>query len=444
MVFKNFRLQVVIRVLILTAWISLLSWCVTEHLYLRSIYLAVAAIVSIVDLLWYIDRFNRDIKTLMNSLLQRDFTTHFQTTGMGKSFDELYTIFNRISGVFRAISTEKEIQYRYLEMLFEHVQVGILSIDANGHVQHANQALKDLLQKKILTNLNSFASFGPSFVQAIRDIRTGETRLIKLEVNGDILQLSLHASEFKLDNQYYKLISMQNIRTELDKREMEAWQKLIRVLSHEIMNSVAPIISLSGTLHGLVEQNQSHLSTPENSLYTSLDKGLDAIHIRSEGLYNFTQTYRKLTGVPQVSIRQTNLKDIVNRVETLLHEKLNQHSVQINISGIDIPVMVDPDLMEHVLINLLINSMEAIDKTPAIVDLYTSYSSKGNLRIHLRDNGSGIDESTLEKIFIPFFTTKKNGSGIGLALTKQILQLHQADIHVSSEPGTGTEFVIVL
>jgi nitrogen fixation/metabolism regulation signal transduction histidine kinase len=221
------------------------------------------------------DRFNRNLKTLMISLLQNDFTTHFNTSGNGKHIDELYAVLNRISAAFREISVQKEVQYRYLEMLFEHVRVGILSVDATGKVQHANQALKDMFHKNILSDLNSFKAIDTSLVTAIREIRTGETRLVKLRVNNDLLQLSIHASEFKLENMYYKLISMQNIRQELDIHEMDAWQKLIHVMSHEIMNSVAPIISLSGTLHGLVAQENKTAQPSENSIYDPLERGLD-------------------------------------------------------------------------------------------------------------------------------------------------------------------------
>ena len=445
MEFKNFRLLIILRVVLLTAAISLFSWCITNELYLRSIYVAVATIIIVIELIWYISKFNRDIKTLLNSILHKDYTTHFQTKGNGKDFNELYEQLNLISEAFRTISSQREIQHRYFELLFEHVRVGILSVDAEGKIDHANQALKDLFPISTINNLSSFHSIDPLFADTLHKICTGETRLIKLRVNQDLLQLSIHASEFKLDGKYYKLISMQNIRNELDTREMEAWQKLIRVLSHEIMNSVAPIMSLSSTLHGLVDDKIKTTSNPEDSLYASLDKGLEAIKIRSEGLYNFTQTYRKLTGIPQLHLKQSNLKDIIGRVELLMQAKIKENNIKLLISNSEMNLMVDPELMEHVLINLLLNSIEALGgKEDAWIKISTSQNQKGNTQIHVADSGEGMDESTIEKIFIPFFTTKKNGSGIGLALTKQILQLHQADIQVKSELGKGTEFTIIL
>ena len=445
MAFRNFRFQVFLRVIILTAIVTLLAWCLVNELYLRAIYLAIAAVISIMEFIWYTDRFNRDMKGFLQSLLQRDFTTRYDRAGRGKSFDALYETFNNISDIFKTISTEKEIQHKYLEMLVEHVRVSILSIDADEKVHLANQALRDLLKRNVISNLKTIESIDAALAKNIREIHAGETRLTKVTIDNELLQLSIHVSEFKLDDRYFKLISMQNIKNELDVREMESWQKLIRVLSHEIMNSVSPISSLSDTLHKMVAQKQQALSETNTTLYDSLDKGLEAIKLRSEGLVNFTQTYRKLTHIPIPSLRKVRLSEILNRVQTLLATKISENNVKLNISGADIDLVADPELMEHVFINLLLNAFEAAKNcNEPKVDIYTSRTGKGQLSIHIVDNGEGIDEQLIEKIFIPFFTTRKNGSGIGLALTKQILHLHQADILLKSIVGTGTEFIIVM
>lgn len=443
MVFKNFRFQIVLRLIVMIVAITLFAWCIVHGLYLRSIYLAASIIILAAEFIFYADRFNRDVKTFMVSLLQRDYTTHFEATGKGKSFDELYKVLNLISASFKKISTEKEIQYRYLEMLVEHVRVGIISVDAQGQIHLANQAVKQLLGKPILPNVKALHSLDHSLIATIDEIRSGETRLVKLRVNNDLLHLSIHASEFKLEDEYYKLISMQNIRNELDAREMEAWQKLIRVLSHEIMNSVAPIISLSETLHGLVVNNKNPGVTHHQQ--NTLDKGLEAIKLRSEGLYNFTQSYRKLTGIPKLVLKETNVKDLVSRVQTLLQGKADELGIKLHAASVSEIIIVDPDLMEQVLINLVLNAIEAVASVSGgNVQIRASKHQKGGVCIQVIDNGDGMDEGMAEKIFIPFFTTKKNGSGIGLALTKQIIQLHNADIQFTSAKGRGTEFSIVL
>jgi two-component system, NtrC family, nitrogen regulation sensor histidine kinase NtrY len=445
MAFRNFRFQVSLRVVILTIIITLLAWCFVHELYLRSIYLAVATIISVVEFTRYTDRFNRDMKGFLQSLLQRDFTTRYEQAGRGKSFDALYETFNSISDIFKKISTEKEIQHKYLEMLVEHVRVSILSVDADERVHLANQASRDLLKRKVISNLKTIESVDAALAKNIREMHAGETRLIKVTIDNELLQLSIHVSEFKLDNRYFKLISMQNIKNELDVREMESWQKLIRVLSHEIMNSVSPISSLSDTLHRMIAQNQALVSQNNATLYDSLDKGLEAIKVRSEGLVNFTQTYRKLTHIPIPSLKKVRLNDILDRVQVLLAAKIAEHKVQLSISSADVELVADPELMEHVFINLLLNALEATkNRADPKVDIYTTINQKGQIIIHIIDNGEGIDKEIMEKIFIPFFTTRKNGSGIGLALTKQILHLHQAEILLKSEVGKGSEFIIVI
>jgi signal transduction histidine kinase len=268
---------------------------------------------------------------------------------------------------------------------------------------------------------------------------------LKVRVQNELLQLSIHASEFRLEDQYHKLISMQNIRNELDVREMEAWQKLIRVLTHEIMNSVSPIISLSETMQSVVERNEENFASRNSDLYNTLARGLDAIKVRSEGLYNFTQSYRKLTGIPTVSLKETTTSAIFDRVVVLLESKLKEKGIVLRTSCEELPVTVDPELMEHVLINLLLNAVDALRDTvdPQVV-IGCRRGAGGAVYVYVRDNGEGIDEVTGEKIFVPFFTTRKHGSGIGLALVKQILQLHQADITFTSEKGKGAEFLVRL
>lgn len=430
--------------MILTTTISILVYCLMHEFYLRSVYAAIAVVVSVTEFVWYVDRFNRDVRSFLVSLKQRDFTTRFPSAGRSKSFDELYGIMNEISGVFRSITAEKEAQFRFLEMLVEHLRVGILTVDDQGKIQLANQALKDLLRKEVLFSFKSLEAIDAALVDTLRSIRSGETRLLKLRVENEMLHLSIHASEFRLENKYHKLISMQNIRNELDAREMDAWQKLIRVLTHEIMNSVSPVISLSETLQGLTDKHREELAGYQE-LYTPLVKGLEAIRIRSEGLYHFTQSYRKLTAIPQLSLKESSTRVIIDRVMVLLAPELKGRGIVVRATPADLHLMIDPELMEHVLINLLLNAMQALEDTvDPIIEVNAGRNAEGRVWIAIRDNGEGIDDSTAEKIFIPFFTTRKTGSGIGLALTKQILQLHQANIHFTSEKGKGTEFVVVL
>ena len=443
MVFKHFRFNIIVRVLLLTLALSLLAWCIVIKYYLRSFYVGTAAVLILVDLIWYIDRFNRDVRTFMLSLLQSDFTTRYDNSGKGKSFNALYDVLNRISAAFEKISAEKEIQHRYLEMLVDHVQVGILSFDKSEKVHLVNNALKKLLQRKVIMRLDVLSSIDNNLYGAVREIKAGQTRLVRIKLGSELLQLSLHAAEFKLDDEDFKLISFQNIRSELDARDMEAWQKLIRVMTHEIMNSISPITSLSGTLHNLVkEQEKSYETIP---VFKTLDQGLDAIRVRSEGLNNFTEAYRRLTRIPTPNFKETNVKVLLQRIYLLLEKELKEKNISLEIHATDTLVLLDEQLMQQVFINLIRNAIDAVSSvTGPLITISQIVQPDGKTIITITDNGHGMDAETMDNIFVPFYTTKRNGSGIGLALTRQILHLHHAEIKVTSVPEEGSTFVIHL
>ena len=443
MVFKHFSLQVFIRVLLLAVLMGTLSWCVVSDLKLRSIYAGIATVGSLVELLWFLDRFQRDFKTFLISLLHRDFTIHFEQTSRGKRLNALYDAMNQISAAFKKVSAEREAKHHFLELLVEHVQVGILSFNEEEEIHLANKALKQMLQLSVTTPSEILRKIDPALLEILREIKAGETRLVKVKAGLDTLQLTVHATAFRLEEKFYKLVSLQNIRSELDAREMEAWQKLIRVLTHEIMNSISPITSLSSTLHSLVKGSIGH--EPSSSLLATLDEGIDAIKKRSVGLLSFTDVYRKLTRVPTPAIKPTNIGALLRRMQLLFDEEFSNRGIRFAIEARDHDALADSDLLEQALINLIRNAIDAVagHSDPAITLTHTLTDENRSI-ITIIDNGEGIDPDKLENIFIPFFTTKKNGSGIGLALTKQIVLLHGGSIKVNSAPGDGACFSIFL
>lgn len=440
---KNFRYNVIIRILLITVLLVLLIYffIVTEK-YLRSIYFLVFLVMTVIEFIWYVDRTNRDFAAFLLALLQNDFTTTFSETARGKSFNELHGAFNQITKKFKTISSEKEVQHIYLEALVQHVRVGILSYDEQEKVHLMNNALKNLLQKPQLLHLKGLENIDKNLVLAVRTIVPGENKLVKIKIDNNLQQLSLHASEFKLKEKYYKLVSFQNIKNELDANEMDAWQKLIRVLTHEIMNSVTPITSLSNTLYQIVEKEKEKGPLGQETI-NKVMVGLDAVKTRSAGLQSFTEAYRNLTKIPPPRFADVNLKVALDRLETLLKPDLSQIDFQINHTSPEIKIIADPELLDQVLINIIKNAIEALEET-AHPRLRILVEEKEKVRIIISDNGPGIDEDKIDQIFIPFFTTKKAGSGIGLALSKQILRVHNGTINVMSEKGKGTSFIIEL
>ncbi len=440
-VMRNFKLNIIIRLAIITVFISLMVYYLFASLhYLRSFYLLLFLVVAFAEFFWYVDKTNRDFRAFLLALLQNDFTTRFAEKGKGKSFNEFYSVLNQITDKFEKISSEKQAQHIYLETLVEHVRVGIISYDENEKIQLVNQTLRDLLGIPQVISLKSIERVDKNLLAAIREIKPGENKLVKLVVNNEMQQLNVHASEFKLQNAYFKLVSLQNIKNALDENEMAAWQKLIRVLTHEIMNSVTPITSLTGTLKQMVDKNKQTQTPIEGESITKLWTGLDAVENRSHGLRAFTQSYRKLTKIPTPHFVKVSLTTQIHRVVELLKNEINGIELSISVSD-NLTILADSELLDQVLINLLKNAIEAMEETS---DPKLTIRCHNPELISIADNGPGIPEDKLEQIFIPFFTTKKNGSGIGLALSQQIMHLHKGKIDVKSEPGLGTIFRIHL
>jgi len=440
---KNFRLNILIRIIFMAILIAFLIYFIlVEQHYLRSVYLFIFIVILIIEFVWYVDRTNRDFASFLMALLQGDFTTTFSESNKGKSFGELYRAFNLITKRFKKISTDKQAQHIYLETLVEHVKVGIISFDQNEKIHLMNNAIKQMLGKSTMLYLKSFSTISDELVETLRTIKPGNQKLIKVTVNNNLLQLSIHASAFKLQNDTYKLVSIQNIKNELESNELDAWKKLIRVLTHEIMNSVTPISSLTDTL-GQIAQKENEKSSPTQEAMIKLQQGLDAIKTRSEGLQTFTEAYKSLTRIPQPSFVEANIYKLINGIETLLLEELKNIRFEIYTSDKDIKVIADPTLLEQVIINIIKNAIEAVAdrKNPAIS---ISIDKSEKVIIQITDNGQGIDEDKIDKVFIPFFTTKANGSGIGLALSREIIRQHNGTISVKSRKGEGTVFTITL
>ncbi|MEZ4947385.1 MAG: ATP-binding protein [Cyclobacteriaceae bacterium] len=439
MAFKNFRINIILRVSILTLIIGVLTYCLYNELFLRSIYVAITLIIIITELIRYVEKTNRDFTSFLSALLQNDFTTTYAEKGKGKTFNELYSVFNQITNKFRSISEDKEAQFIFLSLLVEHVRVGILSIDDSNQIHLINQSMRSYLANTTARNLTDLPHPEHEIAKVFQSIKVGENQLVKKTVNGKVIPLTIHASEIWLQGQYFKLISAQDIHNELEANELEAWQKLIRVLTHEIMNSVSPIISLSSTLHHLVNDNKSNQELNDNEKAT-LQKGLEAILVRSQGLHHFASAYRSLTKIPQPQFRKVQIINIIERLTTLFQEELNSKGIELKIDVADNnELLADPELLEQVLINLIRNAIDAVtgQANPWII-IKTETRQPNTSIIQIEDNGIGIEPSQLDKVFIPFFTTKNTGSGIGLALSKQIIQMHSGQISITSQVGIGT------
>ena len=341
---------------------------------------------------------------------------------------------------------ERDSDYQFFRNIVQHVGIGLLTFKKDGSVQIINSAARKLLRVGQIANISQLTETSPTLVEAFQKLKTGGRELIRLRIGDDTIQLSVFAIELTLRGEEIKLISMSNIQSELEEKEMEAWQNLVRVLTHEIMNSVTPISSLAVTVEEeLHKQLQAPVPEIQKDELEDMHLSLQTISRRSEGLIRFVKEFRNLTQVPQPRMNEIARQPLLEEMAILHKKELSDRGITLSVKA-DPPqltALADKNMIEQVLINLIKNAIQAFDEQPdKRIELSAFISDKGRPVISVRDNGPGIDPEALEKIFIPFFSTKKTGSGIGLSLSRQIMRVHEGRISVKSTLGEGTEFLL--
>ncbi len=456
--FKNFKFNIIFRVVLLTLTILLFGRLIydSDASALTRLLISVVVIVQVISMIYFLDTTNREVVGFLNSIKYDDFSRTYPTKKTGTSIDLLNAEFNKVIKKFREIRAEKEAQYHYLKTIVQHVGIGIITFDKDGNIQIINTAAKKLLKVSQIKNVSQLGRISPPLVSSIYSLKTGGRDLIKIDTNGNNVQLAIYAIELTLRGEEFKLISLQNIQSELEEKEMEAWQNLIRVLTHEIMNSVTPISSLAATveddLHAQLT-NDSEINTISNDDIEDLHLSVKTIHRRSKGLIRFVSDFRNLTKIPEPKREVFKVKEFVDQIVTL--HKIDVERAQVNLMSsvepADMTLNADRELIEQVLINLVKNAIQALELddekeegVEKVIHFDAYRNDKNQVVIIVADNGPGIEEEAMAKIFIPFFTTKKSGSGIGLSLSKQIIRKHGGTINVKSTINEGTTFIIKL
>jgi nitrogen fixation/metabolism regulation signal transduction histidine kinase len=450
MAYRHFRANCVARILFLAATISLLIYLLLEtSLAATSLIVAVAAIIQIALLIHYIERTNRDLSRFLSAIKYSDFSQSFSRGPGGSSFDQLNAAFDEVIVEFQRARAEKEEQYRYLQTVVHHVGLGLLAFDQDGEVDLINNGAKRLLKVSQLKNIKSLAAFSRPLVDTLFRLRSNEKALVKIEDEGETLQLVVYATEFRLRERSITLVSMYNIQSELAEQEMVAWQKLIRVLTHEIMNSVTPIASLASTVNNLITRSEDpeHADTEELSAESKEDirQAAATIEKRTQGLLRFIDAYRNLTRIPKPNFQIFTVAELLDRVTQLMIGQIEKANIElaVEVDPESLELTADRGLIEQVLINLILNAIHAsrtVEK-PSI-RLESRLDERGRVTISVADNGPGILDEVKEKIFTPFFTTRQEGSGIGLSLSRQIMRLHKGTITFQSTPQEKTVFTL--
>ncbi len=445
-IFKKFSFGVIVRLILVFLVLASIAYFIQNSAnYLGAIVLGIIVVLQFIDLYNYVNSINKKVIRFLESVQYSDFSSGFSTDNkMGKSFKELNHAFNEVLEVFRNTRAEKEQNLIMLSTILQNIQTGIISFDSTGEIGILNSMSKKLLLTPQIRNLDDIKRSQPAIYEKLINLKPGKSDLII--VNNDI-KLALNSTVLRLGTKDWKIISMHNIYSELQQNELYAWQNLTKVLRHEIMNSITPITSLVHSMHDIMEEDL--VKTPEAfemplEAYEDLQLGLKTIENRSRGLISFINAYRDYTNIPAPKFAKIPAQQLITYVNKLLKEDLQKHQIELkmNLPENEILLRADEEQLQLILINLIKNAKEALLSTEKPVISITIITTQNFYYINIEDNGEGIVPEALDRIFIPFFTTKKEGSGIGLALSRQIMQLHNGKLSVSSTPGVHTTFTL--
>ncbi len=448
MISKYLYVNIIVRVLLVVALSSILGYFIFISFSLRiSIVVLLAIIIITINLISFLNTTNRKIKFFFDSVRNDDSNLSFPIDTKDRTSSELYESMNKVNKQIQQLKIENRQKEQYFQILLEHLATGIITYNDKGFVLHANSSARRLLSIDVLTHLQQIERIDLKLFQTINNIKPFERRLIALKSEQGEIQLSLKATSFKTNNNETVILSIQDIKNELDEKELESWMKLIRVLMHEIMNSITPITSLSESLsHIFIADGQPVLpeQVTSKAIATTL-QGLNVIRDQGNGLMSFVESYRKLTRVPEPEKKIFKVSDLITRVQILYTslEKSARIELSVSLKNSDLEILADQNQISQVLLNLLKNALEANENnTKGKILIVAGVGTNKHPEICVIDNGPGIAEENLDEIFVPFFTTRQKGSGIGLSISKQIMKAHGGNLKVRSVPHKETVFCL--
>ncbi|HYG04515.1 MAG TPA: HAMP domain-containing sensor histidine kinase [Chryseosolibacter sp.] len=435
----NFTLNVIARVIFIIVLAFALAFIV---LYRQSFFLPVVLVIAmtlvVMSLVRYIRQTTRNLTKLLLTVKQNAFTDSMVTRKLNTDTAEFADVIHGVTAEFARLSMEKELHYQYLNTLNENIGIAILSFDRNGRLLMANPAATKLLLLPRLNELDDLKVIDPSLPATLKNMRSSDREVVRVVLNKEQIHLAMQLKEIVVDGKLIRIFLLQNIQPELESKEVEAWQQLTRVLTHEIMNSVTPISSLTDAVKMLLtKEDGSRLPMSELS-----DENIDDIHAcvetiasRTKGLLNFVNAYKEFSRVPRINMRSFDVSNLINQTAALFNPDFERLTITLKISKPNAAVISNGDegLIGQVLINLVKNAIEALHRDNGQIKITLTQGER--TMISVADNGRGIVASDIENIFVPFFTTKPSGTGIGLSLSRQMMKLHRGTIKVISTPG---------
>jgi nitrogen fixation/metabolism regulation signal transduction histidine kinase len=426
----------------------LLGYLIAAEKSLRiSLICFLAIAILTVNLISFLNATNKKIKYFFDAVKNDDSNLYFPVLEKNKTVREIYKGMNGVNQQIQKLKIENRNQEQFFSILIEHLAIGIVTFNNKGFILHSNSSAKKLLATEILTHIKQIERIDEKLFHAINIIKPFERRLVPINTEEGEIQLSLKATSFRTKDDELVILSIQDIKNELDEKEVESWMKLIRVLMHEIMNSITPITSLSESLSNIYSTSGKPVSPEQvtSKVISTTLQGLNVIKSQGKGLMSFVESYRKLTRIPEPEKQLFKAADLLNRLQVLYNtqEKSDKIELSFSLKDPDLEIFADQNLISQVLINLVRNAQEAIENIPGGRILINAGTDRElHPEICVIDNGPGIPEENLDEIFVPFFTTRKNGSGIGLSISKQIMRVHGGNLKVRSVPGKETIFCL--
>ena len=448
MVFKHFSVQIGLRVALLT--LVLVAWAilfVVPGYPILRLLLTATVLLQIYDIFRFVSRTNADLARFLEAVRYADFGQRFDMRRMGAGFEQLGGVFTEIVERFQSERAQKEEDLRHLRALTEHVPVPLLSLHPDGKVRLHNNAARRLFGSARIDHVEDFGVFGEDFSKQVLAVEPGERRLAVFQLDDLEQQLTISATEIVIAGKLEKLVSLQNIQSELDGVQLQAWQDLVRVLTHEIMNSITPVASLAKTATALVDDAMLKLGDYPDVSEELVDvkSAVETVARRSDGLMQFVQSYRQLTRLPAPKLQQILLSELFANVEQLVATEWAAKEIELSlrVEPSSLELTADPDMVEQVLLNLLQNAEQVLTgRDSARVEVVGSLNRQGHVSVEVSDNGPGVAADIAKRIFVPFFTTRREGSGVGLALTRQVMLAHGGTATLATSDSGGAKFTL--
>jgi len=442
--FRRYTISIIIIISMIALIPIAFLWVWQKHYMIVTLASLVLIWISAISILFYqLNKIQRELKRFFAAFEYNDSTIKFNKKGVDPSFKNIYYEFDRVIESFSNLKINKERELLFFKLAAEHTGVGLLAFSVDGNIKLINTAFTELFKVRKGKNTNEFKGIHEDIYKLITSSIPGN-ETIKINVANQLRHIATKTVTFRYENEEFKLIAFQDIKNEIDQTELDAWQKLIRILRHEIHNSLSPITFLSSGLVQQIEDEIEKSGAIKSETSNNLLEGLKVIRKRSIGLSEFVENYKKLTDLPLPNIQPIPVNKFLNHIGSLYRNKCDEKRIKLSLNRTsdDSVIHIDEKLIEQVLINIIANAIDAVEgiNNPSITIEYST--AQESQTISVIDNGKGIPTDIQENIFTPFFSTKKNGSGIGLSLSRQIMRLHDGTLSVTSQPNTGSTFTL--